>query len=186
MPTGYLSNPLIFLVNTLVGAYVFVLILRLLLQYSGADSRNPISAFIIKVTQIPLKALRPIFPTVKGVNLAAIVLMLVLQMLIGFAMLSGLPGGNIWAIFIWSVAELIVNVINVFTYSIFIMVILSWINPGAHNPIIDLLYKITEPVLKPCQRYIPLIGGLDLSPMAALLGLQILKMLILPPLHSLM
>ncbi|PCI65807.1 MAG: YggT family protein [Piscirickettsiaceae bacterium] len=186
MPTGYLSNPIIFLVNALVGAYIFVLIIRTLLQYSGADSRNPISAFFIKVTRVPLAALKPIFPTFKGINTAAIVLIVALQMLIGFVMLSGLPGLNIWAIFIWSMSEFIVNVINVFTYSIFITVILSWINPGAHNPIIELLHKITEPVLRPCQRFIPPIGGLDLSPMAALLGLQVLKMLLLPPLRSLM
>lgn len=182
MPTGYLANPLIFLVNALVGAYIFILILRVLLQYSAADSRNPISAFIIKVTQVPLKALKPLFPTVGRVSLAALVLALALQMLIGFVSFANLP---VTSLLIWSVAETIVNVINVFTYSIFITVILSWISPGVHNPLVSLLYKITEPVLKPCQRFIPPVGGLDLSPMAALLGLQVLKMLILPPLLSL-
>ena len=186
MPADYLSNPAVFLVNALVGAYIFVLIFRVLLQLSGASSSNPISAFIIKVTRHPLNALKPIFPTIKNINLAAVVLIVGLQMLIGFIMLASLPGANSWAIFIWSVSEVIVQVINVFTYSIFISIILSWINPGLHNPVTELLYKITEPILAPCQRLIPPMGGLDLSPMAALLGLQVLKMLLIPPLHALM
>jgi len=97
-----------------------------------------------------------------------------------------LPGAYRWVIFIWSISEIIVQVINVLTYSIFISIILSWINPGVQNPITELLYKITEPILAPCQRLIPPMGGLDLSPMVALLGLQVLKMLLIPPLQALM
>jgi len=184
MPEGYLSNPLMLIINSLVGAYIFVLILRVLLQYTGADSRNPVSSFIIKATQVPLKVLKPIFPTLKGFNLSAIALMLVLQMLLGFLAMSGQP--NVWVILIWSLTELISTIINVFIYSIFATVILSWINPGAHNPVVTLLYKITEPVMQPFQRIIPPMGGMDFSPIAALLALQVLKMLLIPPLFALM
>lgn len=186
MPAGYLSNPLIFLVNALVGAYIFILIIRVLLQLTGASSNNPISAFIIKVTRPPLNILRPLLPTVKNLNLSAVFLMIALQMTIGFVMTAGSPTFVLWPVFIWSLIELVTLVINVFLYSILISVVLSWINPGVHNPITELLYKITEPILVPCQRLIPPIGGLDLSPMAALLGLQVLKMLLIPPLQSLM
>ena len=184
MPTGYLSNPLILIINSLVGAYIFVLILRVLLQYTEADSRNPVSSFIIKATQAPLKALKPIFPTLKGFNLSALALMLLLQMGLGFITMAGQP--NVWVVFIWSLTELISSIINVFIYSIFATVILSWINPGTYNPVVSLLYKITEPVMKPFQRLIPPMGGMDLSPIAALLALQVVKMLLLPPLFALM
>lgn len=186
MPAGYLSNPLIFIINALVGAYVFILILRVLLQYCQADSHNPLSAFIIKATRWPLLVLKPVFPTVKGVNLAAVFLMLVLQMLMGFLITLGQENATVWAIFIWSLTELIDSIINVFIFSIFVTVLLSWLNPGAYNPIVALLYKITEPVLKPFQRWVPPIGGMDLSPMVALLALQVLKMLLIPPLFALM
>ena len=184
MPAGYLSNPLMLIINSLVGAYIFVLIIRVLLQYTGADSRNPVSSFIIKVTQVPLKVLKPIFPTLKGFNLSAIALMLVLQMLLGLLAMGGEP--NVWVIFIWSLTELISTIINVFIYSIFATVILSWINPGAHNPVVALLYKITEPIMQPFQRIIPPMGSMDFSPIAALLALQVLKMLLIPPLFALM
>lgn len=184
MPADYLSNPLILIINSLVGAYIFVLILRVLLQYTGADSRNSVSSFIIKATQAPLKLLKPIFPTLKGFNLSALALMLLLQMGLGFIAMAGQL--NVWVVFIWSLTELISSIINVFIYSIFATVILSWINPGTDNPVVSLLYKITEPVLKPFQRLIPPMGGMDLSPIAALLALQVVKMLLLPPLFALM
>jgi len=186
MPEGYLSNPLLFIADTLIGAYIFVLILRLLLQYSGADSRNQVSELIIKVTQAPLKALKPIFPTVKNFNLATVALILALQMALGFLMMLGQSNVYMWGLFVWSFIEVISDVINVFIYSIFATVILSWVSPQGYNPVVALLYKITEPVMKPCQRMIPPMGGFDLSPMVALMGLQVLKMLLLPPLRALM
>ena len=112
--------------------------------------------------------------------------MLLLQMVVGFLILSGSANVNAWVVFIWSIKELINSIINVFIFSIFVTVILSWINPGAYNPAVDLLYKITEPVLNPFRRWVPPIGGMDLSPMAALLALQVLKMLLIPPLRALM
>ena len=184
MPAGYLSNPLMLIINSLVGAYIFILILRVLLQYTGADSQNSVSSFIIKVTQGPLKLLKPVFPTINGVNLSALALMLLLQMGLGFLAMAGQL--NVWVVFIWSLTELISSIINVFIYSIFATVIISWINPGAYNPVVNLLYKITEPVLKPFQRLIPPMGGMDLSPIVALLALQVIKMLLLPPLFALM
>jgi Predicted integral membrane protein len=183
MPAGYLSNPLMLILNTLVGAYIFVLIVRVLLQYTGADSRNPVSSFINKLTRVPLKALKPIFPTVKNISLAAVALALMLQMVLGFLAMGGAP--NIWVVFIWSLAELIDSLINVFIYSIFAVVIISWINPGSYNPAVEVLHKITEPVLKPFRRLIPPVSGMDLSPIAALLALQVLKMLLIPPLFAL-
>jgi len=185
MPAGYLANPLIFLVDTLVGAYVFILMLRLLLQYTAADSRNPVSAFIIKVTQPPLRLLKPIFPTVKGVNLAAIALMLGLQLMIGLVISLAQGHLDVWGVFVWSVAELLGGIINIFVFSIFATVIISWLNPNSYHPLVSLLYKITEPVTRPVQRWIPPIGGIDLTPMAALLGLQLLKMLLIPPIQAL-
>jgi len=185
MPAGYLSNPLVFLVDTLVGAYIFILILRLLLQYTAADSRNPISAFIIKVTQPPLTLLKPLFPTIKGVNLAAIVLIIMLRMLIGVVISFAQGDFSIWAIFVWSIAELVDSVLSIFLFSIFATVIISWINPNSYHPAVSLVYKITEPVMQPIQRVIPPIGGMDLTPMIALIGLQVLKMLLIPPILAL-
>lgn len=185
MPADYLSNPLILISTTIIGLYIFVLISRVLLQFAGADSNNPISSFVIKATRLPVKTLGSIFPTVSNINLAALVSALALQVLMGIILLSQHSLGFSSLIF-WALAELISSFINIFTYSIFITVILSWINPGSYNPAVSLLYKITEPVMRPFSRIIPPMGGMDLSPIAALLALQVLKMLLIPPLHALM
>jgi len=181
----YLTNPLVFIINAAIGAYIFIMMVRLLLQYVAADFNNPISLFVIRVTKLPLKFLKPVFPTIKNINLSAVFIMVILQMVIGFLILSGQPGIGMFGIFVWSVAELINSLINIFMFSIFLTVILSWISPGTYNPAVSLLYKITEPVMKPFQQFIPPMGGMDLSPMVALLALQVLKMLLIPPLYSL-
>ena len=70
--------------------------------------------------------------------------------------------------------------INVFMFSIIIQVILSWVNPGTYNPVTALLYSITSPIMRPIQRIIPPLSGIDLSPLVAIIGLQVLRMLVLP------
>ena len=79
-----------------------------------------------------------------------------------------------------AVGELVVLAFNVFIFAIVIQVIISWVNPGTYNPVNALLHSITRPVLAPVQRLIPPISGIDLSPLVALIGLQVLKMLVLP------
>ena len=81
--------------------------------------------------------------------------------------------------------ELVALVINVFLIAILIQVILSWVNPGGYNPAAALVHSLTAPLLRPAQRAIPPIAGLDLSPMVVMIGLVLLKMLLLPPLQTL-
>jgi YggT family protein len=84
------------------------------------------------------------------------------------------------ALLLFAVAELVLLLINIFIFSILVQVILSWINPGTYTPVGALLHSLTNPVLAPIQRIIPPVAGIDLSPLFALIGLQVLKMLIHP------
>jgi YggT family protein len=67
--------------------------------------------------------------------------------------------------------------------AIIVQVILSWISPGTYTPASALLNSLTAPILRPIQQLLPPISGIDLSPLFALIGLQVLKMLILPLLN---
>jgi len=109
------------------------------------------------------------------------VLLLILQLVL-LVVIVLLRGGDIPFVSLLAVAvlEIILLMINVFIFAIFVQVILSWLNPGTHNPVNDLLYSLTSPVLRPIQRLIPPISGMDLSPLFALIGLQVLKMLVAP------
>jgi YggT family protein len=82
---------------------------------------------------------------------------------------------------VFCVADLIALILTVFLVAVIIEVILSWINPGQYNPVIGLVHKLSDPVLKPIRKLIPSLGGLDLSPLFATLLLLVAKMLIVPP-----
>ncbi|MCG8099600.1 MAG: YggT family protein, partial [Candidatus Thiodiazotropha taylori] len=75
--------------------------------------------------------------------------------------------------------------INIFLFAVLIQVILSWVSPGNYNPAVSLLYSLTGPVMRPAQKLLPPVGGLDLSPMLVMIGLVLLKMLLIPPLQQL-
>jgi YggT family protein len=92
---------------------------------------------------------------------------------------------SVGALLILSLAELLGLLLNIFLFAILIQVIMSWINPGAYNPAVSLLYSLTEPVLGPCRRLVPPFSGIDLSPLVALIAIQLAKMLLLPPLYQL-
>jgi YggT family protein len=68
--------------------------------------------------------------------------------------------------------------LSIFTWSIIIYVVLSWVSPGGYNPGAALVAAIVEPVLAPFRRLIPMIGGLDLSPLFALIAIQAVSMLL--------
>ncbi|MBF0195679.1 MAG: YggT family protein [Magnetococcales bacterium] len=77
-----------------------------------------------------------------------------------------------------SVATLVEIVLGTYVWLIVIRVLLSWVNPDPYNPIVQLLVRFTDPVLIPLRRVIPSIGGLDLSPIVALFGIQMVERLL--------
>lgn len=179
----YVSSSAHFLISALFGLYILAVLLRFLLQLVRADFYNPLSQFLVKVTNPPLRPLRRIIPGVGGIDFASLVLLLALQMLELF--LIGVSVGqqvSLPALIVGSVAELINLLLNVYIVGILIQVILSWVNPHSYNPAVSLLYRINEPVLAPARRVIPSISGIDLSPVLALLALQLMKILIVAPL----
>ncbi len=178
---GYFANPLLFLVHTVFGLYILAVLLRFLLQCARADFYNPLSQFLVKVTNPALQPLRRIIPGLRGVDMAAVVLLVLLELVLqGFTLwLSGTPVG-LGRVLMRGVADLLALVFNVYIFSILIQALFSWINTGAYNPAQGLLYALNEPILKPLRRHIAPLGGIDLTPLIAIVGLQVLKMLVLP------
>ena len=186
LPENYLLNPLVFLVTTLFSLYILAVMLRFLFQWVRADFYNPVSQFLVKITNPPLKYLRRVIPGFAGLDIAAVVLMLILQMLsMTIILLAQGQAWNPWLLLLLSVAELVNLAFNVFFFSILIQALLSWINPGIYNPVTSILYSLNEPLLRPARRLLPPISGLDLSPLIVILGLQLAKMLVIPMLQSL-
>jgi YggT family protein len=185
MGSSYLTNPLVFLVQTLFGLYILAVLLRFLLQVVRADFYNPISQFLVKVTSPPLKILRRIIPGFGGIDFSSLVLAWILKAIELFLVIMITSSSvSLLGPFLWAIPELVELTINIFLFSVLIQVILSWVNPGAYNPASNLLYSLTTPVMRPAQKLLPPFGGIDLSPMLVMIGLVLLKMLLIPPLQQ--
>jgi YggT family protein len=183
MGNPYLSNAGVFLVNTVFGLYILAVMLRLLLGWVRADFYNPVSRFIVTITNPVLVPLRRMIPSMGGVDLAAVMLVLGLQVI--KLVLIGLMTGtrlSVGGILVLSLAELLGILLNIFIISIIIQAVLSWIAPGTYHPLSTLLYQLNEPLLRPARSIIPPISGLDLSPLVVIVGIQLAKMLVVTPL----
>ncbi len=186
MGNSYLSNPLVFLIQLVFGAYTLVVMLRFLLQWVKGDFYNPISQFTVKITTPLLRPLRRIIPGFGSIDFSSVVLMwLVKSTELGLIVLISGISINPLGSMAWAIPVLLELMINLFLFAILIQVILSWVNPGGYNPAISLINQLTEPLLRPARRWVPPISGLDLSPMLVMIGLTLLKMLLLPPLQIL-
>jgi YggT family protein len=181
MQGNYFTNPLEFLITTLFSLYILAVMLRFLLGVVRADFYNPVSQFLVRITNPLLVPMRKVIPSLGKYDTSALLLMFLLQ-LVALGIVVLLRGGGIplFALLFTAFAELILLLINVFFFAIIIQVILSWVNPGGYNPVYDLLHSLTSPILRPIQRLIPPISGIDLSPLFAIIGLQVVRMLIAP------
>lgn len=182
MDNQYFAASTIFLIQTLFGLYILAVMLRLILQWVRADFYNPISQFLVKITNPPLKPLRRLIPGWGGIDIASVLLLLVLQMLELYLVNMTLGRAlGIGGLFIESIAELIELLINVFIGAILIQVILSWVAPASYNPLIGLVHRIADPVLAPARRILPPFSGIDFSPLVVLIVLQLFKILVVSP-----
>ncbi len=85
-----------------------------------------------------------------------------------------------------SALAMVINAaLTLFFWAILIRVLLSWVSPDPFNPLVQTLYRITDPVLRPVQRVIPPLGGLDLSPIVVLVALEFLRRVLIGSLHQL-
>ena len=193
MGSGYLMSPLMLIINTLFDLYILLVLLRFLLQMLRADFYNPVSQFIVRMTTPPLKILRRFIPSIGGQDTSSIVLCLIL-VYAKFLLMRALSipavqissvmaplGASYAGLLIFAIADLIALLLTVFLVAIIIRVILSWVNPGHYNPVIGLVDRLSAPVLRPLQKLLPPMGGLDLSPLFAILLIMVAKMLIIPP-----
>ena len=176
---SFFTEAAVLIVEVVFSLYILAVLLRFLFQLARADFYNPISQFLVALTNPLLKPLRRIIPGLFGIDIASLVLLLVLkclEMLI-VSTLHGYPPG-LAAVVIAAIVDLLRLTINVYFYAILLRVILSWFMPYGmqHNPAGDLLVSLTEPLMRPARRLIPAVGGLDLSPIVVLVGLQLLQL----------
>jgi len=84
---------------------------------------------------------------------------------------------NVLSGFSLSLLQVVVGLLNVYTWVVIARALVSWVNPDPRNPIVRFLVLVTEPVLRPFRKLVPphKTGGLDLSPLLVILLLQFVK-----------
>jgi YggT family protein len=172
-----INEILIYLVQTLLSLYLVSMLLRFLLQLVRADFYNPISQFIVKVTNPLVIPLRRVIPGLGGIDVSSLLLALVLQLaaIVALLLINGLSPPGVFLLFAWSVLGVLGLLVNIYFFALLAMIILSWVAAGSRHPAIYLLYQITEPVMAPFRKVLPPMGGLDLSPILVFVLINIIQ-----------
>ncbi|MDH4018031.1 MAG: YggT family protein [Xanthomonadales bacterium] len=173
------TGALIYLVSTLTDLYVTAILLRLLLQWVRADFYNPLSQFLVKVTNPILVPARRLIPSIGKLDTASVVVMLLLELLqlVVIGLLSQTDFGFQFLL-VFAVRKLLIALLLTYFVLIIARVIVSWIASQSRHPLIPLIYQLTEPVLRPINKLLPTMGGVDLSPLFALIALRALLLLL--------
>jgi YggT family protein len=170
----------IFLVETLLGFYQLVLLLRLLLQLVRADFRNPIARAIVRLTNPVIVPLRRVLPPAGRVDTASVVAV-ILASIVKVAAVLWLTGAGVppWLFLLRAVTvDLARMVLHTYFFAILLYAVLSMVAPGARSPAQALLASLCEPILSRIRRVIPPIADLDLSPLWAGIAIQALLLLL--------
>jgi YggT family protein len=177
-------NAILFLISCIFNFYIIILLVRMMLAWQRADFYHPLTQFVVKLTNPIIKPMKKILPDVGGIETASL-LLIFLTAIIKFFFIALLSFGfpNILGLFILAIGDVLRLILQIFTFSILIQAILSWVQP--YSPASQMLYKFNSPILRPLHRFIPPVSGFDISPLIALVILQFLNILIAEPLVTL-
>lgn len=170
-----------FIIQAVLTLFCLAALLRFIIQAVRADFYNPICQAIVKVTDPVLKPIRVAIPSAGGLDLAALLVALALQVLLLMVLYGGIP---VVTALVVAPFRLLMLVFDIYFWSLLIVVILSWVSPGNRHPGAMLLYQITEPLLTPFRRLIPPVGGLDFSILVVFLLLMVVREFLVPGLAA--
>jgi YggT family protein len=174
-----MTQALYFIIKTLAQLYLLLLLLRFWLPWLRADFRNPVAQGILRFTSPLIVPLRRLLPSIGRIDSATLVVAFAVQFATVLLLLAIFRRQvDMLTVAFISIIELGTLSLNLFFFAILIRIILSWIAPHTYNPITALLTTLSEPILRPFRRVVPSIGGLDISPIFALVLLQAIVILL--------
>ncbi|MCC7487647.1 MAG: YggT family protein [Burkholderiales bacterium] len=176
-----LSGALVFLIDTLSDLFTAALLLRFYMQWARAPWRNPLSEFLIALTDFVVRPARRVVPGLFGLDLATVAAAWSVQF-VALALLVALtarpfasPTGSTFAalalLAFVALAKILVYIVMV---AVVVQAVLTWVNP--YSPVMPTLNSLSRPLLRVFQRVIPPIGNVDLSPLFVVLVCQLLLM----------
>ncbi|MGR3985367.1 MAG: YggT family protein [Gammaproteobacteria bacterium] len=164
------------LADTLLGAFLLMLILRILFQALRVDAYNPLVRGVLAFTAPPLRFLRRFIPGLYGIDLtpAALFALLALAKTALPLLLAGYAFRWSGAL-VFGIADALDTLVWVILLAVLARVVLSWIAPGAMHPAARLIEQVSEPVMSPFRRMLPAFGGLDFSPIVTIFALRLVQ-----------
>lgn len=172
-----------FLLNAVVSFFCTLFLLRFMMQMARVSFAGQIGDFVVKTTNWAVKPLRRIVPGMAGVDWASLIAALWLQLMLSALVISLSPmeltadsAGMVLMILMLAIRGLIRLAIYIVIGALILQAVLSWINP--YSPVAPLVNQLSRPILDPIRRFVPSISGVDLSPLVAILLLQVLLMFV--------
>lgn len=175
-----------YLIDIIASLYVIVLLLRLLLQWVGADFYNPLSQGIVQLSAPVTNPLAKVVPSAGafyGPALVAAILVSWLSLILLASLSGGLTLRVLPILLIPALLKMLFLLVDIYFWGIFIVVISSWVGTQSY-PMVRIVAQVMEPYLGLFRRIIPPLGMLDLSPLVAILVLGVIKQKLLPMLYD--
>ena len=170
-----------FLIQTLGNLFVIAVLLRFMMQLFRVPFRNPFAQFIVAITDFAVKPLRRVVPGLFGLDWACLALAWLVELVVVAAgyWLDGFPfalaGGKVWPVMLGLAA---VKLLSLAIYMIIgltlVRAVLSWVN--SDNPLMPVVYELSEPFLRPLRRIIPMVSQIDLTPLVLFILCQLILM----------
>ncbi|MBN1260881.1 MAG: YggT family protein [Anaerolineae bacterium] len=182
---------LIRIVNWLFGALSLALLLRMLLPWFGMGAHHPIMRFVAALTEPVVKPAqrmlggRVIWTGQGSLDIAPLVAFFVLWMAQTLLVraLAWIAAPPVWVLYpgrdfgSW-LTGLIGLLFQLYSFILLARILLEWLRVSLRNPVVRFIWQITDPLLAATRRFVPIIGGLDFSPVVALLFLSLVQMLL--------
>jgi YggT family protein len=163
----------VYLVDTVFAFFVLLLLARFHFQWLHVPFRNPLGEFVLATTSWMVMPLRRVVPGLAGLDLATLLLAWVLQGVVIWIKASIVAAEpSLLAIAGVAALDLVRYSLYILVFAVLVQVIFSWINPYA--PMAPVFNAMTAPFLRPLRRFIPPLGGIDLTPLVLLVIIQII------------
>jgi len=183
------ANAMEFVLGTILGLLTIAFLLRCYLQLTGAPFHNPLSQFVVAVTNFAVRPLRRLIPAFGWLDTASLLLAFLTQLLLQLAILwlrdfpLMVADPQVYGAILGLAALGVIKLtLYILLYAVILQALMSWINP--HTPIAPVLDSLTRPLLRPLRRRMPLMGGVDLSPLVVFIFIELLLMLLVAPLEQ--
>lgn len=173
------SQIALFLIEAVFSLYIGAVVVRLLLGFARANFHNPLSQFLVKVTNPVLVPMRRFIPSIGKIDTSAVVLaygLTIIKVSLLYLIIRGavmFPESLLIA-----AGELVKTIIWVYLIALILQAVISWVGSAQGNPIAPLIHSLTNPIVRPIRKVVPTIGMMDLSPLVAILGLNVLLIVV--------